>query len=72
MPAIDEQEAMEDQFVIERVEGERIWLEGMDGSEFGPTPLPPAPAITRSAVASPARSVKCMAGEGCWRGVEAE
>jgi hypothetical protein len=42
MPGIDEEEAIEDQFVIKRVEGGRIWLEGMDGSEFGPIPLPPA------------------------------
>jgi hypothetical protein len=42
MPGIDEEEAIEDRFVIKRVEGGLIWLEGMDGSEFGPIPLPPA------------------------------
>ena len=35
-------EALEDHFRITRVEPGRIWLEGLDGHEHGPIPLPQA------------------------------
>src|SRR5438270_313348 len=38
----DASEASEDHFRITRVEPGRIWLEGLDGHERGPIPLPTA------------------------------